>query len=90
MNGHDHFYERITPVDPKGVPDPARGIRQFTAGMGGASLYDFAAPPLPITEARDDKSFGVLKLTLRPGSYDWELVPVPGSTFADAGTARCH
>jgi len=90
VNGHDHFYERTAPVDPKGVPDPARGIRQITAGTGGASLYRFKKPPLPITEVRDDKTFGVLKLSLRPDGYDWQFVGVPGSSFADSGSAACH
>jgi hypothetical protein len=31
----------------------------------------------------------VLKLTLKPGSYDWEFVPVAGQTFTDKGTAAC-
>ena len=90
VNGHDHFYERLAPVDPQGAPDPARGIRQITAGMGGISLYDFAAPALPITEVRDDKTFGVIALTLGAKGYDWRFVPVAGSTFTDAGTTRCH
>jgi acid phosphatase type 7 len=90
VNGHDHFYERIAPVDPKGVPDPARGIRQITAGTGGISLYAFANPPLPITEVRDDKSYGVLALTLKTEGYDWRFVGVPGTTFTDAGSAVCH
>jgi len=90
VNGHDHFYERIAPIDPKGAPDPARGIRQITAGTGGASLYTFRKPPPPITEVRDDKTFGVLKLSLKPDGYDWQFVGVPGSSFADSGSAACH
>ncbi len=35
-------------------------------------------------------TFGVLKLTLHPGSYDWTFVPVAGATFTDSGTAACH
>jgi hypothetical protein len=32
----------------------------------------------------------VLSMTLRPGGYDWRLVPEPGRTFTDAGSATCH
>jgi PKD repeat protein len=32
----------------------------------------------------------VLKLTLNPGSYTWQFVPVAGQTFADAGSGTCH
>jgi hypothetical protein len=35
LNGHAHNYERLEPLDPKGVPDPQRGIRQFVVGTGG-------------------------------------------------------
>jgi LysM repeat protein len=31
----------------------------------------------------------VLKMTLRPTSYDWEFIPIPGQTFTDSGSAPC-
>jgi acid phosphatase type 7 len=31
-----------------------------------------------------------LKLTLHPGSYEWEFVPVAGKTFTDSGSGECH
>ncbi|MBI2189432.1 MAG: metallophosphoesterase [Acidobacteria bacterium] len=84
--GHDHFYERFGPQDPGGRPDPARGLRQFTVGTGGAVLYQ-AGPAAPNSEARR-AAFGVLRLTLASGGYDWEFVAVSGP--GDAGTATCH
>ena len=33
--------------------------------------------------------YGVLKLALRPGAYDWQFLPTAGSTFADAGRGSC-
>jgi hypothetical protein len=38
----------------------------------------------------NDDTFGVLKLTLRNGSYDWEFVPEAGKTFTDLGSRTCH
>ena len=29
-------------------------------------------------------------MTLKPGSYDWEFVPVKGSAFQDRGSAKCR
>ena len=29
-------------------------------------------------------------MTLKPDSYDWEFVPVKGSTFQDGGSAKCR
>ena len=43
LNGHDHLYERFARQMPDGRPDPVNGIRQFTAGTGGAELYNFVA-----------------------------------------------
>jgi ABC-type transporter MlaC component len=90
LAGHDHLYERFAPQTPDGAADQARGIRQFVVGTGGARLYPFAGPPIANSEVRNDNTFGVLKLTVRPASYDWQFVPVAGRTFTDSGTGRCH
>ena len=37
---------------------------------------------------RDNATYG--ELTLRPTGYDWEFLPVAGSTFTDTGTASCQ
>lgn len=92
LNGHDHDYERFAPQDPAGRYDPRRGIRQFVVGTGGASHYAFSKGKgiLANSEARNDKTFGVLRLTLSPAAYEWEFRPVAGATFTDAGTRRCR
>lgn len=86
LSGHDHTYERFAPQDPDGSADQARGIRQFVAGTGGANLYPFTTVR-PNSEVRLS-ALGVLKLTLRPGGYDWEFVTVSGA--GDLGTGSCH
>jgi hypothetical protein len=88
VNGHDHDYERFAPQTPDGALDAAGGIREFVVGTGGAPLYPFIRAPRN-SEARG-LAHGVLKLTLRPGAYDWAFVPVAGSTFTDAGSGTCH
>lgn len=90
LNGHDHTYERFAPQDPNGGADPERGIRQFVVGTGGKSLYPFLGWPIANSEIRDDKTFGVLKLTLHPTSYTWEFVPEPGKAFTDSGSEPCR
>ena len=89
INGHDHLYERFAPQDPRGVADPEYGIRQFTAGMGGKSLYPFKTLKAN-SEMRNNDTYGVLKLTLHATSYDWEFVPEAGKTFTDRGSGSCH
>lgn len=87
LNGHDHIYERFAPQNPSGQADPA-GIRQFTVGTGGGGLTSVVAAQ-PNSEVRNDSVFGVLKLTLQPGRYDWQFVPIAGSTFTDTGSGSC-
>jgi len=86
LGGHDHLYERFAPQDPDGAPDRVRGMRQFIVGTGGAYLYPPGAPR-PNSDARLS-AFGVLKLTLRAGSYDWEFVALSGT--GDAGSDICR
>jgi calcineurin-like phosphoesterase family protein len=89
LNGHDHIYERFAPQAPNGVIDTVRGMREFIVGSGGAnhtSLTTIAAN----SELRNVDTFGVLKLTLHPTSYDWQFVPQAGQTFTDSGTGVCH
>ena len=89
LNGHDHIYERFAPQTPSGQLDNVAGIRQFIAGTGGnnhTSIANVAANSL----VRDTTAFGVLELTLHPGSYDWQFVPAAGGAFTDAGSGTCH
>lgn len=88
LSGHDHIYERYAPQDADGRLDLARGIRQFVVGTGGYTLYDLGTLPANV-EARDNRSWGILRLTLHPLGYEWEFVPVAGAAFRDGGTAAC-
>jgi hypothetical protein len=89
LAGHNHNYERFAPQDPAGHSDPARGIRSFVVGTGGASHYQFGAVAAN-SEVRSADTFGVLRLTLGDGRYDWRFVPVAGRSFTDRGSGTCH
>jgi hypothetical protein len=89
LNGHWHWYERFDPQDPMGTPDP-KGIVEFIVGTGGKSLGTIGSVRAPNSAAGSSDSFGVLKLTLRDGGYDWEFVPEGTSSFSDSGSASCH
>lgn len=89
LNGHAHNYERLAPLDPKGVVDTKRGIREFIAGTGGRDHRQFSKI-FPASEVRNDDAFGVLKLTLHPSGYDWQFIPEAGKTFTDSGSGTCH
>jgi len=94
LSGHDHDYERFAPQDADGRLDPARGIRQFVVGTGGAYPTPFLLT-VPHSEVRDSNRTGVLRLRLYPGGYGWEFVESTrlysfGVAPADHGSAACH
>jgi calcineurin-like phosphoesterase family protein len=89
LAGHEHSYERFTPQDPEGHADPERGIREIVVGTGGRS-HDLLGFAMPNSEVREWDTYGVLKLTLSPGKYAWEFIPVEGKTFHDSGSGVCH
>jgi hypothetical protein len=88
LNGHEHNYERFAPMNATGQADPL-GLREFVVGTGGRNHYEFGTI-VANSEVRDNTSFGVLKLTLRPTGYDWQFIPAVGSTFTDGGSTECH
>jgi acid phosphatase type 7 len=89
LTAHEHSYERFVPMDPDGGRDD-EGTRLFVVGTGGGNLRKYHRPPLPTTVVRNDDTWGVLRLTLRAGGYDWKFLPVAGRRFTDSGTGSCH
>ncbi len=88
LNGHDHDYQRYVPQAPDGSSDPERGIREFVVGTGGMLLYPIEDPP-PNLETYNDDTYGVLRLTLHPKSYEWQFLSAQGSSYTDSGKGRC-
>lgn len=89
VSGHNHNYERFAEQGPGGTREDDRGIRQFVVGTGGASPTGFGSTQAN-SQVRHTGTFGVLKLTLKTGGYDWQFVPVDGKTFTDSGSDTCH
>jgi acid phosphatase type 7 len=58
-------------------------------GTGGKNHYSITATQ-PNSQAHNDDTYGVLRLTLSAGGYDWRFLPEVGSTFTDSGTGQCH
>lgn len=87
ISAHDHFYERFGPMD-AAYQSSEKGVRQFIAGSGGAPLYR-AVGRFPNSE-RIVEAFGVLKMTLQAGFYDWEFIDASTITLQDRGQAQCH
>jgi len=89
FSGHNHVYERFAPQDATGTADPM-GIREFVVGTGGKGHHSWISGPLANEEVRNNDTWGVIKLTLRPTSFDRQFMPVTGGTFTDSGNQSCH
>jgi acid phosphatase type 7 len=86
LNGHDHNYERFAQLGEGGQPT-SNGTRELVVGTGGASLRDIG-PAITGSQKRI-KTWGVLRMSLRPESYRWSFRNVSNVSL-DAGSTPCH
>lgn len=89
VNAHAHNYERFAPQNPSGGADSSKGIIEIIVGTGGDSHMTFGTIQ-PNSLVQNATTYGVLELTLNATSFNWQFVPVAGSTFTDSGSQACH
>jgi hypothetical protein len=89
LAGHDHNYQRWNRMSAAGAVATTSGIREFVVGSGGRSHYSSSRRPTGLQAINTD-SFGVLRLVLKAGGYDWRFLPEAGRSFTDAGTDTCR
>ena len=85
--GHDHVYERHSPVNTDQRRDDAKGVRQFTVGTGGAPLYHKVRNGL--NSEFFVATYGMLRLKLDPALYEWQFMDMNGNVL-DRGLTVCH
>lgn len=90
--GHEHFFAAMPPMTPHGVVDAAYGVPVLVAGTGGAVFFD---RPRTLKFAKWSEeilthTLGILKITLKSGTYDWAFVPVDSTIRGPSGSGRCH
>lgn len=92
LNGHEHGYQQLAPLDDTGQLDLGGGIRTFVVGTGGGEFdTTFGGPRLSALETSLTGTHGVLELTLLPNGYQWQFVATDGSRPAAAsGSELCH
>jgi len=88
LQGHNHLYERFALQNSARQADP-NGPQAFVVGTGGRHLDRFK-DTAPNSVTRNNRTYGVLQLTLKDGSYDWQFVPVAGGTYTDSGSMNCR
>lgn len=79
LNGHDHDYQRLKPID---------GVTEIVAGAGGRSHYRVNRGDHRLAFA-DDRHFGALRVRLRPGSARLAFVTAAGRVL-DRSSVRCR
>jgi hypothetical protein len=90
LNGHEHDYQRFVPMNPSGLADDRRGLVEFIVGTGGTRISCPTHTTTSTLAAHENGTYGILRLTLRPASYDYRFVPVAGRSYSDTGSGRCH
>lgn len=103
LNGHEHVYARMRPMDPAGNYDPRHGIPQIIVGTGGEDLDTLAtaagggyANPNVVTGF--DQGYGDLDLKLEPHGYTYAYQPALAGAgvgpaalgYRDAGSGTCR
>ena len=88
VNGHNHNYERFAPQNPSGKRDDAKGIVQFTVGVGGDDFYDFEDPQ-PNSMVRRNDTHGFVKFTLGPADWESRFVSTTGAVM-DSASGACR
>ena len=78
LAGHEHDMQRFEPID---------GITEFVSGAGGASHYPVR--PDDRVAFANDRDYGALRLTLRPGAAAYAFVTTSGRVL-DRGTVTCR
>ncbi|NNC11464.1 hypothetical protein HII28_06170 [Planctomonas sp. JC2975] len=103
LNGHEHAYARLKPMNPAGEYDPKHGIPEFIIGTGGEALDTTAVASNGAYANSNvvtayDQGFGVMDFTLKPNGYSYSYKPVlagPGATasaldYSDSGSGSCR
>jgi hypothetical protein len=76
--GHDHDMQRLRPID---------GITSFVSGAGGHGRYELR--PDARRAFGDDRTYGALRIDLRPGHARLRFVAAGGRVL-DSSAVRCR
>jgi hypothetical protein len=86
LSGHEHNYQRWTPMDATGTP-VANGPTHFVVGTGGHDLRGLSEDD-PRAVARQS-TFGALRLELGEGGATFKFIDT-SDTVLDAGSVECN
>lgn len=92
VTGHEHFFAALPPLTPAGVVNRSHGVPVLIAGTGGAVFFD---RPSRLRYADQGETviarqLGILRMVLKPGTYEWTFIPVDPAVPRPSGTGTCH
>jgi chitodextrinase len=87
LNGHDHDYQRWTPMDATGTPTP-QGTTEIVDGSGGHGHQAQVTTDSRLV-ASDFTHFGALRLSLGTAGAGYQFVSTAGTTL-DSGSIPCQ
>jgi hypothetical protein len=92
LNGHDHDYQRWTPLDGSGNPS-STGVTEFVVGSGGHGLQTFSTTDPRMVVGFDSTTrpvpYGALRLQLFSTQAIYNYINTAG-TVLDSGTITCQ
>ncbi|MDR3575008.1 MAG: DNRLRE domain-containing protein [Anaerolineaceae bacterium] len=86
LDGHDHGYQRFTPLDAALQP-VSDGITEFVDGTGGQGVQ--AMVRSDSRQVINVISYGALRFELYSSSTNFKFIDTSGTT-RDSGTIQCH
>jgi len=87
LNGHDHDYQRWTPLDASGSPSTT-GVTEIVDGSGGHGLQNQVSTDSRLV-ASNFTDFGAMRLALGTAGLGYQFVSTEGKTI-DSGSVACQ
>ena len=88
ITGHDHHYERFSPLTETGAVATSGGTPLIIAGLGGAPTYSLRETVVG-SQATDNRQHGVVSLTLTPSGFSSALISAVDGVASDSYSTSC-
>ncbi len=90
LSGHNHFYERMSPLNASGETDHD-GVRAFIVGSGGKpTKIGYAGRPSENSARLIMNKAGLLKVELGSDRYAWSFIEAATGNVLDRGISQCR
>ena len=88
ITGHDHHYERFSPLTETGAVATSGGTPLIIAGLGGAPTYSLRETAVG-SQATENRQHGVVSLNLTTSGFSSALISAVDGVASDAYSTSC-